>query len=84
MFRYDRYIDLEKGVIHISKNMLNKHCEYCIIIQSYFIYNTGIPNYFADRVMFIDKGLILEQGNPEEIFRNLQHERTKSFLSKVI
>lgn len=37
----------------------------------------------ADRVIFMDKGLIVEQGPPEEVFGRPQHERTKAFLSRV-
>ncbi|MBQ9914849.1 MAG: amino acid ABC transporter ATP-binding protein [Clostridia bacterium] len=38
----------------------------------------------ADRVIFMDEGLVVEEGTPEEIFDNPQNERTKSFLSKVL
>lgn len=38
----------------------------------------------ADRVIFMDKGYILEQGSPEEIFTNPKSDRCKEFLDKVI
>ncbi len=38
----------------------------------------------ATRVLFVDGGEILEEGTPEAVFDTPQHERTKSFLSKVI
>ncbi len=38
----------------------------------------------ANRVMFLDDGVIAEQGDPKEIFDNPQSERLKSFLSKVL
>ena len=44
----------------------------------------GFAREVADRVFFIDEGIILEQGTPAELFGNPQHERTKSFLSKVL
>lgn len=44
----------------------------------------GFAREVADRVLFMDEGLIVEQGSPEEIFGNPQNERTKSFLSKVL
>lgn len=44
----------------------------------------GFAREVADRVFFIDQGIILEQGTPKEIFENPQQERTKSFLSKVL
>ena len=37
----------------------------------------------ADRVLFFDGGRIAEEGPPEEIFSNPQHQRTREFLSKV-
>lgn len=39
---------------------------------------------FADRVLFLDGGRIVEEGPPEEIFRNPQQERTKVFLRKIV
>lgn len=38
----------------------------------------------ADRMLFFDKGQIVEQGTPEQIFENPQHERTKLFLSQIL
>lgn len=37
----------------------------------------------ADRVVFMDGGYVVEQGDPASIFRNPQHDRTKAFLSRV-
>ena len=37
----------------------------------------------ADRVLFMDEGVVIEEGSPEQVFRNSQYERTKSFLSRV-
>jgi polar amino acid transport system ATP-binding protein len=44
----------------------------------------GFAREVADRVLFMDEGIIMEQGTPADIFSNAQHERTKSFLSKVL
>lgn len=44
----------------------------------------GFAREVADRVLFIDGGVILEQGTPEEIFGNSQNERTQTFLSMVL
>ena len=38
----------------------------------------------ADVVVVMDGGVIVEQGSPETLFANPQHERTKSFLSRII
>ena len=44
----------------------------------------GFAREVADRVLFIDEGIIMEEGTPEEIFEHPQNARTKEFLSKVI
>ncbi len=44
----------------------------------------GFAREVGSRVIFMDKGEILEEGKPEEIFSNPKHERTKSFLQKVL
>jgi ABC-type polar amino acid transport system ATPase subunit len=38
----------------------------------------------ADRVVFMDGGVIVEQGRPDAIFSNPREERTRSFLSKIL
>ena len=44
----------------------------------------GFAREVADRVLFMDGGIIQEQGTPEEIFGNPQNPRTKDFLNKVL
>ncbi len=44
----------------------------------------GFAREVADRLMMFDEGLIVEEGTPEEIFDNTQHDRTKDFLSRVL
>lgn len=44
----------------------------------------GFARDVADQVVFMDDGLIIEKGTPEEIFIHTRHERTKQFLHKVI
>ncbi|MBC1422979.1 amino acid ABC transporter ATP-binding protein [Listeria seeligeri] len=44
----------------------------------------GFAREVADRVVFMDAGVIQEQGTPEEIFGNPQNDRTKDFLGKVL
>ena len=38
----------------------------------------------ADRVVFMDDGVIVEQGPPAEIFTNPKHERTRAFLKRTL
>lgn len=44
----------------------------------------GFAREVADRVLFIDEGIIMEEGTPEEVFGNPKSLRLKDFLSKVI
>lgn len=44
----------------------------------------GFAKEVADRVMFMDSGIIVEEGTPEDIFTNPSNERTKDFLSKIL
>ncbi|MBP3720336.1 MAG: amino acid ABC transporter ATP-binding protein [Clostridia bacterium] len=44
----------------------------------------GFAREVADRVLFMDDGLILEEGTPDQIFRNPQNPRTQDFLNKVL
>ena len=44
----------------------------------------GFAHDVADRVVFIDGGVICEQGTPEQVLEHPQNERTQSFLSKVL
>jgi ABC-type polar amino acid transport system ATPase subunit len=38
----------------------------------------------ADRVLFIDKGAVIEEGPPDAVFGAPQNERTQRFLSRVL
>ncbi|MDI2588328.1 amino acid ABC transporter ATP-binding protein [Psychrobacillus sp. NEAU-3TGS] len=44
----------------------------------------GFAREVGDRVLFMDGGYIVEENEPKQLFENPQHDRTKSFLSKVL
>ena len=44
----------------------------------------GFAREVGTRVLFMDQGIVMESGTPEEIFSNPQNERTQNFLSKVL
>ncbi len=44
----------------------------------------GFAKEVGDKIVFMDGGYIVEEGTPEEVFGNPQHNRTKDFLSKVL
>lgn len=66
-------------VLQVMKDLTHKGMTMVIVTHE-----MGFAREVADRVLFMDEGLIVEQGTPEEIFGNPQNERTKSFLSKVL
>ncbi|HLQ64018.1 MAG TPA: amino acid ABC transporter ATP-binding protein [bacterium] len=44
----------------------------------------GFAREVADRILFMDEGVIVEEGAPEHFFTNATHPRTKQFLSKIL
>jgi general L-amino acid transport system ATP-binding protein len=44
----------------------------------------GFARAAADRVIFMDKGQIVEQGTPDEFFSNPKEERSRLFLSQIL
>ena len=44
----------------------------------------GFAKQVADRIVFFDDGLIVEQNSPKEFFENPQEDRTKTFLSQIL
>ena len=44
----------------------------------------GFAREVSDRVIFIDEGVIVEEGTPEEVFTNPKNQRTIDFLNKVL
>lgn len=44
----------------------------------------GFAREVGDRIIFMDNGLIIEQGTPEQVFGTPSHDRTRDFLAKVL
>jgi len=44
----------------------------------------GFAREVGDQLIFMDDGVVVEQGLPREVIANPRHERTKAFLSKVL
>ena len=66
-------------VLDVMKNLANEGMTMVCVTHE-----MGFAREVASRVLFIDEGVVMEQGTPEEIFGNPQNERTKNFLSKVL
>lgn len=44
----------------------------------------GFAREVADRIVFMDGGVLVEEGRPSEFFANPRHARTRAFLSKIL
>jgi len=66
-------------VLQVMKDLVHRGMTMIIVTHE-----MGFAREVADRVLFMDEGLIVEQGGPAEIFGNPQNERTRNFLSKVL
>jgi polar amino acid transport system ATP-binding protein len=44
----------------------------------------GFAREVGDSLVFMDDGVIVEKGNPRDVISDPQHERTQSFLAKVL
>ena len=66
-------------VLAVMKDLAEKGMTMVIVTHE-----MGFAKEVADRVFFMDQGIIMEQGTPAELFDSPRNERTKSFLSKVL
>jgi ABC-type polar amino acid transport system ATPase subunit len=44
----------------------------------------GFAREVGDRVIFMDAGAVVEEGDPESFFKNPKHERTQLFLKQIL
>ena len=66
-------------VLEVMKNLAKSG--YTMIVVTH---EMGFAREVSDRVIFMDGGYILEEGTPDNIFKNAQFERTRQFLSKIL
>ena len=71
--------ELVGDVLEVMKNLAQEGMTMVIVTHE-----MGFAREVADRVIFIDQGIIQEQGTPEIIFSATQNPRTAAFLSKVL
>ena len=72
--------ELVGGVLEILKNVTNKHSYTTLVVT----HEMNFARDVSDRVIFMDKGNIVEEGPPEEIFTNPKNSRTREFLRNLI
>lgn len=66
-------------VLQVMKELANEGMTMVVVTHE-----MGFAKEVADRVIFMDEGLILEEGTPDEIFNSPKQPRTQDFLSKVL
>jgi polar amino acid transport system ATP-binding protein len=71
--------EMVKGVLEVIRQLADTGMT-CVIVT----HEMGFAREVADRVIFIDEGVVAEEGTPEELFNNPKNERTKEFLSQVL
>ena len=70
--------ELVREVLEVMKSLAKAGMTMMVVTHE-----MGFARDVADRVIFMDEGLIVEQGTPEEVFDNPQSERTKDFLGHI-
>jgi len=71
--------ELTGEVLKVMKDLATENITMIVVTHE-----IGFAREVADQVLFMDEGLIVEQGKAEEVLLNPQHERTQAFLSTVL
>lgn len=66
-------------VLNVMKDLANDNMTMIVVTHE-----MSFAKDVADKVVFMDDGIILEEGSPNQIFNNPTNERTKKFLSRII
>ncbi|GMQ58776.1 amino acid ABC transporter ATP-binding protein [Vallitalea sediminicola] len=70
--------ELTGEVLKVIKDLAKEHMTMVIVTHE-----MSFAKEVANHVVFMDGGVIVEQGSPEEVFGNTQNERTKAFIKRV-
>ena len=71
--------EMVNEVLEVMKNLAHEGMTMVVVTHE-----MGFAREVGDRVLFMDGGYIVEEGQPEDLFGNPQNERTKAFLGKVL
>ena len=66
-------------VLDVMKELAKKGMTMVVVTHE-----MGFAREVGTRVLFMDQGIVMEQGTPEELFGNPKNDRTKNFFSKVL
>ena len=67
--------ELTMEVLKVIRNLAQEHMTMVVVTHE-----MGFAREVADRVIFMDNGVIVEDGTPEEVFSNPANERTRAFI----
>lgn len=70
--------ELVTGILDVIKRLATDHERTMIIVT----HEMRFAQEVADRIIFMDEGVVVEEGTPEKIFKNPSNERTKKFLEQ--
>jgi glutamine transport system ATP-binding protein len=66
-------------VLAVMKDLAKEHKTMIVVTHE-----MAFAREVGDRILFMEQGVIVEEGTPEELFDRPKHERTKAFLSKIL
>lgn len=66
-------------VLAVMKDLAKEHKTMIVVTHE-----MAFAREVGDRILFMEQGVIVEEGTPEELFDRPQHERTKAFLSRIL
>jgi general L-amino acid transport system ATP-binding protein len=72
--------EMVKEVLDVMVNLAQESGMTMICVT----HEMGFARKVANRVIFMDRGEIIEQNSPDEFFDNPQNDRTKLFLSQIL
>lgn len=71
--------EITNEILKVIKDLAKKQITMIIVTHE-----IEFARSVADRIIFMDGGVVLEDGSPDEVIDNPQHDRTKEFLSKML
>ncbi|KYO64095.1 amino acid ABC transporter ATP-binding protein [Thermovenabulum gondwanense] len=71
--------EMIKEVLDVMKDLVQDGMTMVVVTHE-----MAFAREVGDRVIFMDEGVIVEEGTPDEIFENPKNQRTKEFLSKIL
>lgn len=71
--------EMVQEVLNVMKELAREGMTMVVVTHE-----MGFAREVGDRVLFVDQGVIVEEGSPGAIFENPQEERTRLFLSKIL